>query len=71
MIEDHNAQRHSEAAKDNPREREQQFLAERLAPLRPKGGEGPAGAQPAPDITRPAEVSEQRLPREFRRSLVE
>jgi photosystem II stability/assembly factor-like uncharacterized protein len=60
-----------EVERDNPYERERQFLEERLAPFPPKAEGAAAGGPPGPDAARLLEEPERRLPPDFRRRLVE
>jgi hypothetical protein len=59
-----------EVERDDPYERERQFIEERLAPLRPKG-RGDLRAPSGPDAAPLEEEPQRRLPRDFRRRLVE
>ena len=69
MPDDRTPRARSEVNRDNPGERERQFLDGRLAPLRPKGGA--EGAPAGPDSARLAGQPQRRLSRDFRRRLVE
>jgi hypothetical protein len=59
-----------EAEQGGPLAREEQFLDERLARLRPKEGRGEGGAAPEADAGRAPEPLERRLPPDFRRRAV-
>ena len=70
MPDDRTLEARSEVERDDPYEREREFLEERLAPLQPKGGEG-VGAPSGPEVIRLEGEPRRRLPTDFRRRLVE
>jgi hypothetical protein len=71
MPEDRTPEPRREVERDNPYERERQFLEERSARLRPKGA-GAAGREPSgPDAARLDQEPGRRLPPGFRRRLLE